>query len=296
MVLSIRIRLFAAALAAPLLYLPAPAEAASSFDGCTGMIASLPTTISTQGVWCFDKDLSVAITTGYAITIGTNNVTIDCNGFKLGGLAGGAGTNTLGIFGDSRNNVGVRDCNIRGFAVGVSIQGQGTGGHRVERNRLDGNRFAGIVVVGDGSLVRDNAVFDTGGSTSALPAQRSAAIVALGQVDVLDNQIVGVDGAGASENGADGIVFFGGSGAQLAGNRISGVVPDPDFPGETTGIRFVADGLFDVRDNVVFVAAGVGVRCASAKQMLRENHIVALLPQSACGDGGDNYGGAAVFP
>src|SRR5688572_8652857 len=78
------IRLLAAALlAALLLAATAPARAASAYDSCTGTIPALPATISTQGTWCLSKDLNTAVTTGNAITITANNVTIDCNGFKL---------------------------------------------------------------------------------------------------------------------------------------------------------------------------------------------------------------------
>src|SRR5690606_14995164 len=64
-----------------------PARAADDYDACAGFIDSVPATITSQGVWCLRKDLSTAIASGSAITIATNNVTIDCNGFKLGGLA-----------------------------------------------------------------------------------------------------------------------------------------------------------------------------------------------------------------
>src|SRR5262245_20959189 len=69
-----------------------PAVAAESYDACAGFIDTVPTTISTQGVWCLRKDLATAVSNGAAISIEANNVTIDCNGFKLGGLAAGPGS------------------------------------------------------------------------------------------------------------------------------------------------------------------------------------------------------------
>jgi hypothetical protein len=45
--------------------------------------------IGKQGVWCLRKDQSTANTSGSAITINTNNVTVDCNDFKIGELAAG---------------------------------------------------------------------------------------------------------------------------------------------------------------------------------------------------------------
>jgi hypothetical protein len=66
-----------------------PAQAAESYDNCSGYIDSVPAVIATQGTWCLRKDLSTAQTSGNAIEIAANNVVIDCNDFKLGGLAAG---------------------------------------------------------------------------------------------------------------------------------------------------------------------------------------------------------------
>src|SRR4249919_995356 len=77
-----------------LLSLPAHAE---TFHTCGTTIASLPTVISAQGVYCLTHDLATAITSGDAIDVQTNNVTIDCNGYKIGGLAAGAASLTFGI-------------------------------------------------------------------------------------------------------------------------------------------------------------------------------------------------------
>ncbi|HEY0661023.1 MAG TPA: hypothetical protein VGD21_06870 [Lysobacter sp.] len=64
-----------------------PVQAAESYDNCTGFIETLPATISTQGTWCLKHDVGTAITEGNAVTIAANNVTLDCNDFKIGGLA-----------------------------------------------------------------------------------------------------------------------------------------------------------------------------------------------------------------
>jgi len=99
--------------------IPHPADAAQSYDNCTGFITSLPATISTQGTWCLNKDVSTAVTSGAAITIAANNVTLDCNDFKLGGLAAGLTTQAVGVYALDRFNISVRHCNIRGFYFGI---------------------------------------------------------------------------------------------------------------------------------------------------------------------------------
>src|SRR4249920_3466180 len=80
------------------------AHAAQSYDNCTGFITSLPAVITTQGTWCLKQDLATTVTSGSAITINTNNVTIDCNDFKLGGLGAGLATLANGIYSLNRVN------------------------------------------------------------------------------------------------------------------------------------------------------------------------------------------------
>src|SRR5690606_12207512 len=123
-------------------FAPGSANAARSYDNCTGFIDSLPTTISTQGVWCLRKNLGTAIISGAAIIIDANNVTIDCNDFKLGGLAAGDASVASGIYAQNRHNAVVRHCSVRGFNYGIRLDGGA--GHLVEDNRLDNNLFTGI--------------------------------------------------------------------------------------------------------------------------------------------------------
>src|SRR5690606_13945689 len=203
--------------------LPA-AQAAESYDNCTGFIDTIPATIGTQGVWCLRKDLSTAISSGAAITVAVNNVTIDCNDFKLGGLAAGAATDTVGISSEGRSNIIVHYCNIWGYRRGAILFGTG-GGHVVEGNRFDGNTESGVTVLGAGSLVRDNLVFRTGGSTAATGA---VGIYVGGGVDVIDNTVSGLfplareDGYGV----ATGIFADFNAGGSFIGNRVRGLSPE----------------------------------------------------------------------
>jgi parallel beta-helix repeat protein len=176
-----------------------PARAAQSYDNCAGTISSLPATISTLGVWCLKGDLSTAITNGNAITIATNNVTIDCNDFKLGGLAAGDSSDATGIFASNRQNATIRRCNIRGFFYGIAITGGA--GHLVEDNRLDNNLYMGIQLIADNSLVRRNRVFDTGGYPD-YPA--SYGIYA--SADLVENIVTGVFST-ATDSSSKGIVM-----------------------------------------------------------------------------------------
>lgn len=145
-----------------------PAAAAESYDNCTNFIDSLPATISTQGTWCLREHLGTNIATGNAISVNVNNVTIDCNGFKIGGLAAGDSSLAVGIYSFDNQNTTVRNCNVRGFSYGILMQGGA--GHLIEDNRLDNNLYRGIDVVGSNNRILRNVVYDTGGGTSLAPS------------------------------------------------------------------------------------------------------------------------------
>jgi len=218
-----------------------PARAGQSYDNCSGFIDSVPTTITTQGVWCLRADLSTAITSGNAITVNANNVTIDCNEFKLGGLGGGAASTAWGVL-STRLNTTVRNCNIRGFFRGVSLTNGS--GYLVESNRFDGNLFYGIYVSGSGSVIRGNLVFDTGGSSGSPGA--AYAIEAVGGVDVLDNTVTNV--AGNANDAVNFGIFTASNGnGTVERNRVKGIVANPD--GYAYGIFNGNSGRILVRDN-----------------------------------------------
>jgi hypothetical protein len=134
---------------------------------CNAKITTLPYTITVQGHYCFDRNLSTAITTGNAITINVDFVVLDLNNFKLGGGSAGLATQAKGIYALDRKNITVRNGNIRGFQYGIHLAGTSvtSAGHVVENNVLDANTSYGAYVSGDGVVVRNNLISATGGST-----------------------------------------------------------------------------------------------------------------------------------
>ena len=156
-------------LAASLLVLLAPifsaTPALAETVNCTA-ITALPAVITVQGIYCFTGDLSTGITSGNAIEIQTNNVVLDLNGFKLGGLAAGLGTSAKGIRATNRQNIIIKNGTIRGFREGILLETSGASqGHIVEDIRADQNTYIGIEVDGSGNIVRNNQVVATGGTT-----------------------------------------------------------------------------------------------------------------------------------
>ncbi len=206
------------------LLLVAPAAWPETIN-CTP-ITTLPYVITVQGNYCFTGDLATAMTTGNAIEIQTNNVTIDMNGWKLGGLAAGAGTQSHGIYAYRRKNITIRNGTIRGFMVGVRLDDVSpyttSQGHLIEDIRTDKNTYVGLSVQGRGSIVRRNQVVDTGGSTLVIDAY---GIILYGPGSrILNNDVNATVVTGS--NKAYGLYIRNAVGAVVEGNRISDTKAD----------------------------------------------------------------------
>jgi parallel beta-helix repeat protein len=258
---------------------PPTALAAESYDNCVGFIDTVPTTVTTQGVWCLRKDLSIGITGGVAVQIAANNITIDCNGFKLGGLPAGDATTTIGVHAGNRQNIRVRRCSVRGFAIGISLGGGK--GNVAESNRLDGNKLFGIYVTGDGSAIRRNLVIDTGGGTYS-PGTRRDAIVASGRVDIRDNTVSGVTPGTSVDTGVAGIAMSDGF---ASGNRISSL----QSPFSATGISASGTVAAVVSGNFISGVGQWGIRCSTDAVVVRDNTVNGFTTGvNTCSDGGGN--------
>jgi hypothetical protein len=196
--------------------LPAGAETIK----CTA-ITTLPAIITVQGIYCFTGDLATSMRTGNAIEIQTNNVVIDLNGHKLGGLAAGAGTGTFGIHASNRQNITIRNGTIRGFRQAIVLENLGLSqGHLVEDIRADQNTEVGIQVAGSGSIVRNNQIVATGGTTFFGPDAQTYGIYIGGQgARVINNDVINTHGVGAGYG--TGIYEADNVGLAVINNRIS---------------------------------------------------------------------------
>jgi hypothetical protein len=203
-------RVFARAAVAAALVLAAGVARADETTFCNQFITALPYTITVQGHYCLNKNLSTAITTGNAITINANFVLLDLNNFKVGGGSAGLGTQANGVFASDRQNVTIRNGNIRGFLRGVFIEDPPNAtpsfGHVVENLLADQNTHIGIFVDGAGSIVRQNQVVAIGGSTVAPYSDYTHGIVGYGAHQLFEDNVV-VSPVPALYN--DGILTYG---------------------------------------------------------------------------------------
>ena len=233
-------------------------------------ITSVPAVIATQGVYCLKQNLSTAIASNPAIRIDTNNVAIDCNGHKLGGLAAGDGSLATGIQAIGRKNITIRNCSIRGFMTGVDLAGAGGGYHAIDGNSFDNNLYKAVHVVGDGSSIRRNQVRDTGGSTRFFQAYGIE--VSGSGVEVVDNLVDGVLGNDANAAGIKGLST---SGLLVRGNRIRNVssgTADPVF-----GITLSSSSSAAIIGNTVWASGALsafGIGCGGTSSAARGNTVL----------------------
>ena len=207
-------------------------------------ITSLPATIDTQGVYCLTGNLATSQTSGNAIEITANNVTLDLNGWKLGGQGAGTGTQAYGIY-SGAVNVTVRNGIVRGFRRGVWLTGRGG---TVQGITADQNTTEGIVVSGQGSVVQGNQVVDTGGSTLAANVNATG-ILAQGSGSLVQNNLV--SGLAATGSGSDhGIYFYSTASQSTArGNVVSDTAPP--VGGSSFGILMTGTSAVAVSNNIV---------------------------------------------
>jgi hypothetical protein len=252
--------LFASALLFASGFTPAQAETVA----CTA-ITSLPYVIVTQGVYCLTGHLNTGISTGNAITINTNNVVLDLNGFKIGGLSAGLGTQAYGISGASRQNVTIRNGTVRGFYFGIKLDDTNpptiSQGHVIEDIRADQNTVGGIEIWGKGNTIRNNIVMATGGSTNAgAPLVVSGISVQGPGARVINNDVMEVTADGS--HWAFGI-FLGSSNSVVVGNRVTNVTAATV---NSFGIGFavgssdvlVSGNLVSSTQNGIAIGAGTG--------------------------------------
>ncbi|HEX9710341.1 MAG TPA: hypothetical protein VGB42_10305 [Candidatus Thermoplasmatota archaeon] len=217
-----------------------PGPALAQTTNCTP-ITVVPTTITVEGNYCFTQHLSTDITSGDAITIETNNVVLDLDGWTLSGLAAGRGTAAHGIRAENRQNITIKNGTVRGFLRGIRLfdTGGASKGHVVEDIRADQNTAIGIQVYGRGNLIRNNQVVATGGSTVFGPNTSPFGIIVSGAGPrVLNNDVIDTFAQGTGI--AVGIGFLG-SGGLAVNNRITNA---------HVGIEFLSGSTGKYRDNL----------------------------------------------
>ena len=220
-------------------------------------IERLPYTITAQGSYRLTRNTSTSQPSGAAITIASDFVTLDLGGFKVGGGAAGAGTTAVGIYALDRQNLTIRNGNVRGFQRAVLLEGSRSRSHLVEGIRADENTLAGIDVTGAGSVVRRNHVVATGGTTAAGADADTFGIRLDGNEGrVLDNDVADTLPVGGGTGYA--IYVANATAAVLENNRLGGptaVASTGIFAASGSNVLVMGNRLTGVTSGVVFGAA-----------------------------------------
>jgi hypothetical protein len=177
-------------------------------------ITSLPAVITAQGVYCLTGNLGTGMTTGNAIDIQANNVTLDLNGWKVGGQSAGFGTGAVGIRSNA-DNLTIKNGIVRGFYHGIYLIGRGA---VVEDILADQNTHYGIYVGGVGALVRRNRVIDTGRST-IFPNSDAMGVYVLGAGSLIEKNFI--SGLTATGSGSEVGIYVSNNNCTVRGNVIS---------------------------------------------------------------------------
>jgi hypothetical protein len=152
------------ALLATVILCPSAAHAAS----CTA-IAAVPTTISAPGNYCLVQNYTVNQGAGAAISIASNDVSLDCDGHSIRNLSTFNNGSSTGIYAYGQNNITVKNCRITGgFTNGIDISQSNTIANKAYYNTIENNYVAGPLLHGIrayGSVIEvsNNRVYDIGG-------------------------------------------------------------------------------------------------------------------------------------
>ena len=248
---------FVSTLALFALALTAPVQAETV--NCTA-ITSLPYTISAPGAYCLTGHLSTSVPAGPIITIDTDKVVLDLNGFSIDGSGAGLRTFATGIYVTSRKNITIKNGTLRGFFTGIHLTASdpirtAQGGNVIEDMRVEQSTVTGMYILGGHNIIRNNQVVATGGAP--FPATIAGIYARGNSLRVLNNDVIDV--ASREERLTYGIHLNYAPYSMVAGNRVSNItvpswqaygihlndtkgtlVSDNRVSGATVGISFVS--------------------------------------------------------
>jgi parallel beta-helix repeat protein len=140
-------------------------------------ISFVPTNLTVSGSYYLTTNLTQTSSSS-GILIGTNDVTIDLNGFALIGTNGTADGITRG--GTGRTNICIGNGIVRNWSIGVSMLGAGS--CRLERLIVSGNSSNGISLVGR-SVISECSILDNGGHGIAATGTSLGPVIRSSQFD-----------------------------------------------------------------------------------------------------------------
>ena len=258
-------------------------------------------TISSSGDYCLTEDIATNITTGIAIKINVDDVTIDMDGYELDNTAAAGSPVAIGIYANEIDNVTIRNGIIRGYYYAMILDSAPNSGRLVE-DMIFSKNSTGIYSRGSDVMVRNNTVLDSdvtgivisdadgasvinnyvGGLTRSDDAYGIYIIVYSSNVIVRDNRVAEI----TSTSGiAAGIGVSQTEHSVFENNYVSGLSGTSTTYGFKShsgiaGNAYIGNHVID---------ADYGFHCASSTDWMRDNTTTGVTTlRSTCTDKGNN--------
>jgi hypothetical protein len=222
-------------------------------QSCT-QLTSVPVTITQPGKYCLANDFTINSTNAKAITIASNDVTLDCDGHMLKNLATSNAGSSAGIVLSSRNNVTIQNCRIiGGFQNGIDATQVQTQPNKnfyiqIRDNYIAGPFWHGIRAYGSAIEVTGNKIYDIGGQLNsyAIGIRVGGSTASNFKFHVVrDNYVVGTN---SPYSAAYGIFSDGSLGSAFLDNGVAGTSAAPG----QVGVSMYIIGTFNrISDNHV---------------------------------------------
>gem|GEM_PF-1621721 len=263
------------------------------------VINSLPFNIESPGSYVFDSNLvHNNPVNGSCITVNSDNVTIDMNGYSLIGPGQTAGCDCDGISTGGRSNVRIKNGNIQNFAgygiydpaltaQGVYIQNVGVNtngkngiflngkGHTVTNSTITNNLAGGIFVEDSSTIISNTVNNNTGSGISTNNGSTVNGNNVFGNTvnGIVVNNDVKVSGNTVYENTGDGITSN--NGCSLTENTVN----------NNTGTGIVSGPATKVKGNTCYLNSGSGIS-AGAGSTIADNTVYGNNQGNTANQGG----------
>lgn len=190
---------------------------------CTNTISSLPATLSTSGTYCLTSDLQINISSGFAISILANDVTLDFNGYTISNTNINISSNTsYGVIAQGTVNSVIKNGKLDSFRYGIAIYSGATPAYVPVVDSMQINRSVqvGIGIDASGAIVKNCIVTNTG--LNLFDNSYGIVIFSLSQSssNLIQNNIILK--TSVYSNKGTGIAIFNSNSAVVEQNRIIG--------------------------------------------------------------------------
>lgn len=257
------------------------------------LIESLPYTISASGSYKLGANLTTTATSGAAITVSADDVTIDLDGRWLSNAGAGLSSTCVGILAANRQNVTVKNGGITKFYKGISATDSSSlksdyGSHWLRDLMIRDCLYMGVELQGSGNRVENSQISGTQGYAGAANSLATG-IDVQGPTTVLMRTLVR-DTYGTGTGIATGI--------SMPTHCEGGVIVDCAVSNQyvqanSRGIYVDGTGEYIVEDNVVALFSTGITFTAGASGSYRNNNVISCTTEilddsaTATDDGGN---------